>query len=351
MVSTPLRSCCPRSSRPRSPACATRSRHRSAARRRGSRRGSGDASASDLAIPDAIAAQLGSGTVPEEQLEGIRQLLDALAANGHQRGSAGGARADPPRLHGLRPGDAVAGISALRGLTFLLFYALPDETTGRNANWEAIGYPGPRAVAALARRGAEDDPGDAARRRTDLALTADVVVVGSGSGRRGDRRQAGGRRAGRRRARGRRLLQRGGLQPVRALGLPEPLPQRWVRRDGQRPDHAHDRARTGRRLDRELDELPAHLPVGPRAVGARVRARRPRRRGLRAAPRRGLQAHQRQRSLQRLATAPTSAWTRRAASWASTSAASRATPTRAVTTPTSPGSWASATSAAPSSAR
>src|SRR4051794_4493534 len=38
--------------------------------------------ASALQIPDAIEAQLASGAVPEEQLDGLRQLLDALAAQG-----------------------------------------------------------------------------------------------------------------------------------------------------------------------------------------------------------------------------------------------------------------------------
>src|SRR2546423_1846774 len=36
--------------------------------------------ASDVGVPDAIEAQFGSGAVPEEQLDGLRALLDALAA-------------------------------------------------------------------------------------------------------------------------------------------------------------------------------------------------------------------------------------------------------------------------------
>jgi hypothetical protein len=38
--------------------------------------------ASALQIPEAIEQQLASGAVPEDQLEGLRQLLDALAAQG-----------------------------------------------------------------------------------------------------------------------------------------------------------------------------------------------------------------------------------------------------------------------------
>jgi choline dehydrogenase-like flavoprotein len=69
----------------------------------------------------------------------------------------------------------------MRGLTMLLFYGVPDPATGRNPNWEAIGYPGPRAVPPSP----EEAPKTIAVTRpddADLTLTADVVVVGSGSG-------------------------------------------------------------------------------------------------------------------------------------------------------------------------
>ena len=36
---------------------------------------------------------------------------------------------------------AKLGVRQLRALTFLFFYALPDEA-GHNANWDALGYPG-----------------------------------------------------------------------------------------------------------------------------------------------------------------------------------------------------------------
>ena len=137
-------------------------------------------SASDLGIPEAISAQLGAGTIPEEQLEGFRQLLDALAANGLNDAP------QPAReqiLHGFMESgpEALAGISALRGLTMLLFYALPDEQTGRNANWEAIGYPGPRAVPPSPDEAPKTIPVTRPQ-SSDLQLTADVVVIGSGSG-------------------------------------------------------------------------------------------------------------------------------------------------------------------------
>ena len=76
--------------------------------------------------------------------------------------------------------EALAGIHALRGLTLSLFYALPDLGTGRNPNWDAIGYPGPQ-------RQPPDEPKPLAVRRPEagadaMTIEADVCVVGSGAG-------------------------------------------------------------------------------------------------------------------------------------------------------------------------
>jgi choline dehydrogenase-like flavoprotein len=135
---------------------------------------------SDLGVDAAIAQQLASGAVPDDQVEGLRQLLDALHAQGFD---------DAPQavreaiVHGFMDNDpnALAGLSGLRALTFLLFYAIPDPANGRNPNWEAIGYPGPRAAPPSPEEapktiGITRPSGDA------LELTADVVVIGSGSG-------------------------------------------------------------------------------------------------------------------------------------------------------------------------
>jgi choline dehydrogenase-like flavoprotein len=136
--------------------------------------------ASALAIPGAIEAQLASGAVPEEQVEGLRQLLDALAGQGFNEAPQA---AREQLLHGFMDSDpgALAGLSAFRGLTLMLFYGIPDPSTGRNPNWEAIGYPGPRATPP-----SEDEaPKTIAVTRpsaADLTLTAEVVVIGSGSG-------------------------------------------------------------------------------------------------------------------------------------------------------------------------
>jgi choline dehydrogenase-like flavoprotein len=139
--------------------------------------------ASALLIPDAIEAQLASGAVPEDQLDGLRQLLDALAAKGFNEAPQA---AREQMLHGFMDADpgALAGLSAFRGLTLMLFYGMPDPNSSHppiNPNWEAIGYPGPRA--------APPSPQDAPKTISvtrpsdaDLTLTAEVVVVGSGSG-------------------------------------------------------------------------------------------------------------------------------------------------------------------------
>ncbi len=137
-------------------------------------------SASDLQIPAIIEDRLSGGLVPEEQLEGLRQLLDALAAQGLVEAPLAAREQIVKGFMDSGP-DARAGIGALKGLTHLLFYALPDATTGRNPNWEAIGYPGPRA----APPSAADAPKTIAITRPDdagLTLTTDVVVIGSGSG-------------------------------------------------------------------------------------------------------------------------------------------------------------------------
>jgi choline dehydrogenase-like flavoprotein len=136
--------------------------------------------ASDLGVDQAIAQQLCTGAIPEEQLEGLRQLLEALRAQGFDDAPQ---EAREQILHGFMDADpaALAGLSGLRALTFLLFYAIPDPATGRNPNWDAIGYPGPRT----APPSAEAAPKTIAVLRPDseaLTLTADVVVVGSGSG-------------------------------------------------------------------------------------------------------------------------------------------------------------------------
>ncbi|MGI8632826.1 MAG: GMC family oxidoreductase N-terminal domain-containing protein [Solirubrobacterales bacterium] len=132
--------------------------------------------ASDLDVPAAIEERLGDG-VPEEQLQGLRDLLDALAAEGF---ADAGPEGREQLLLGFaaQGGETLGGINAFKSLTMLLFYAKPDPETGMNPNWPAMGYPGPQAP-----------PPDAPRplritRPSGEAVTieADVCVVGSGCG-------------------------------------------------------------------------------------------------------------------------------------------------------------------------
>jgi choline dehydrogenase-like flavoprotein len=139
--------------------------------------------ASDLGVDQAIAQQLSSGVVPDEQLEGLRQLLDALRAQGFDDAPQEAREAMVHAFMDSGPGP-LAGLSGMRGLTFLLFYALPNPDPAHppsNPNWEAIGYPGPRAVPPAPEAAPKTIP-ITRPEEADLVLTADVVVVGSGSG-------------------------------------------------------------------------------------------------------------------------------------------------------------------------
>src|SRR5205085_7799640 len=76
--------------------------------------------------------------------------------------------------------EAKLGVRQLRALTYLFFYALPDEA-GSNPNWAALSYPGPLS----APPSPADAPKTIALERVagDTAvLEADVCVIGSGAG-------------------------------------------------------------------------------------------------------------------------------------------------------------------------
>ena len=97
-------------------------------------------SASDLGVPEAVEAALGA-SVPEDQLAGLRGLLDAIAAQGFADAPAPGREAIVRGFMEAGP-EALAGMSAFKGLALMLFYGMPNAQTGRNPNWDAIGYPG-----------------------------------------------------------------------------------------------------------------------------------------------------------------------------------------------------------------
>ena len=134
--------------------------------------------ASDLDIPAQIEGAFADTLLPEEIAQ-FAALLDALAEEGFTQAPLEGRT---QIIHAFREQDPEAklGLHSLKALTFLFFYALPDEQ-GRNPNWEAIGYSGPVSPPPSADEAPKTlnvlpPPSDGE------TLSADVVVVGSGSG-------------------------------------------------------------------------------------------------------------------------------------------------------------------------
>ena len=134
--------------------------------------------ASHLGVPEGIEVMLLQANAPAEQIDGLRRLLDALADNGMAPETPQAQREELVHAFSASDPETLAGINAVRGLATTLHYALPDLGTGRNANWEAMRYPGPRSAP-------PDVPKPLRIRRPGAAgevLEADVCVVGSGAG-------------------------------------------------------------------------------------------------------------------------------------------------------------------------
>jgi choline dehydrogenase-like flavoprotein len=134
--------------------------------------------ASDLEVAAQIEGLMAQAMLPEE-IEALGGLLDALGAEGFAEAPL---EARTLMIHGFRDSDPDAkhGLHQLKALTYLFFYALPDEV-GSNPNWEAISYPGPDSAppspeAAPKTITVEPISGDSA------TLACDVCVVGSGAG-------------------------------------------------------------------------------------------------------------------------------------------------------------------------
>ena len=134
--------------------------------------------ASDLGVPEQIEGLMAQAMAPE-QLQGFADLLEGLAQHDFANLPL---EVRTQILHDIAGSshEARLGVMALRNLTFLFFYGLPDEH-GRNPNWEAIGYPGPIS--------APPSPEEAPKTITALdvegdeqTLTVDACVVGSGAG-------------------------------------------------------------------------------------------------------------------------------------------------------------------------
>jgi acyl-CoA reductase-like NAD-dependent aldehyde dehydrogenase/choline dehydrogenase-like flavoprotein len=134
--------------------------------------------ASHLSVPEAIEVMLLQANAPAEQIEGLRRLLDSIAEHGMRAEAPLAQREELIRAFSASGPETLAGINAVRGLATTLHYALPELGTGRNPNWDAMGYPGPRSAP-------PDVPKTLPIRRPSASgevIEADVCVVGSGAG-------------------------------------------------------------------------------------------------------------------------------------------------------------------------
>ena len=131
--------------------------------------------ASDVGADVALADLLRE--LPEQQLSGMIDLLDALAEQGFERASQL-SREQILRNIALLGPEAAAGVGALVNGTLFLAYSIPDPQTGQNPAWPTFGYPGPIGVPASESKPIQPliPDGD------ELTLEADAVIVGSGAG-------------------------------------------------------------------------------------------------------------------------------------------------------------------------
>ena len=137
-------------------------------------------SATDLSVPESVEVALLQAGLTDEQIAGLRGMLDALAESGMAPATPLEAREQI--VHGFRAAspEALDGVATFHGIASTLFYGLPDLGTGRNPSWDAMGFPGPIAPPPADRERPLD-----VRRPTGEAqdvIEADVVIVGSGAG-------------------------------------------------------------------------------------------------------------------------------------------------------------------------
>ena len=140
--------------------------------------------ASALGVPGAIAAAIAGSGDPQD-LADLRRLLRVVGGPAgallsgslkgfHQRDAAG--REALLRAWAASPvADLRKGFQVLKRLAGFFFLSVLDAS-GRNANWESIGYPGPPERPAL------PAPVVVSTVSADAEWSADAVVVGSGAG-------------------------------------------------------------------------------------------------------------------------------------------------------------------------
>jgi choline dehydrogenase-like flavoprotein len=134
--------------------------------------------ASDVGVAEQIEGVMAESMTPAEIAE-VAGLMDALGAVGFTDADL---HTRTQTVHGFAAQDAGAkqGLRALKGLTLLFFYGLPDAA-GRNPNWEALGFPGAKSAPPSAEQApktiaVQEVSGEAA------SLSCDVCVIGSGAG-------------------------------------------------------------------------------------------------------------------------------------------------------------------------
>jgi choline dehydrogenase-like flavoprotein len=133
-------------------------------------------SASDVGTPEAL-EDLIENALPDEQREGMLELLGGLAQLGFLDASRLSREQHLRNLLMLGM-EAAAGGAALTALSLFLTYGAPDPQTGQNPFWTTLGFPGPVSPAPQAQRPLKPLVPDG----DQLALEADVCVVGSGAG-------------------------------------------------------------------------------------------------------------------------------------------------------------------------
>ncbi|BDH59228.1 hypothetical protein MTP03_41670 [Tsukamurella sp. PLM1] len=129
---------------------------------------------SDLQV-DAAVEQYLLEHLPEEELESLGQLLDTAALVGMKNQPQAIREAILANLGGIAP-EAGLAVASLCQLSTMIAYGVMDDQ-GRNPLWAGVGYPGPVSA-----------PPATPKTITTIAptagetLSADVVIVGSGSG-------------------------------------------------------------------------------------------------------------------------------------------------------------------------
>ena len=123
----------------------------------------------DVAIVEVLA------TLPVELRDGLLELIDGLVAQGIVASSQLSREQILSRTMMLGPA-AAAGVTVLSNLVRLVSYALPDAQ-GQNPFWKQFGYAGPASPPPNIPK-----PIRPVVPAGDVTMSADVVVVGSGSG-------------------------------------------------------------------------------------------------------------------------------------------------------------------------